>query len=183
MRLRDSSSQTADAHRIMEVDPKTFCQVWPDCPPGQNSLDFVFGLRHSQVTRREAQAHVRKRSPCWAGHYWGKTRKGNSAIKRKTASSRFGRAVQSIAQWCRLNRHRPVSEQHFKLRQKLHGHYAYYGINGNYAALHRFHHEVYRRWFKWLNRRNRQRELSWELFSALVKRYPLPAPRIVHRFT
>ncbi len=116
-------------------------------------------------------------------HYWGKTRQGNWAVKRRTASSRFGRAVQSIAQWCRLNRHRPVSEQHFKLRQKLHGHYAYYGINGNYAALHRFHHEVRRRWFKWLNRRNRQRELSWERFNALVKRYPLPAPRIVHRFT
>ena len=116
-------------------------------------------------------------------HYWGKTRKGNWAVKRKTVSSCFGRAVRSIAQWCRQNRHRPVSKQHLKLRQKLHGHYAYYGINGNYAALQRFHHEVKRRWFKWLNRRNRQRELSWTLFNALIKRYPLPAPRIVHQFT
>ena len=116
-------------------------------------------------------------------HYWGKTRKGNWAVKRKTASSRFGRAVQSIAQWCLLNRHQSVSEQHLKFRQKLLGHYAYYGISGNYAALQRFYHEVHRRWFKWLNRRNRQRELSWDLFNALAKRYPLPVPRIVHRFT
>jgi hypothetical protein len=72
----------------------------------------------------------------------------------------------------------PVSEQQLKLRQKLHGHYAYYGISGNYAALNRFKFEVQRCWHKWLNRRNRQRELLWSRFNALLRRYPLPNPRI-----
>jgi RNA-directed DNA polymerase len=87
--------------------------------------------------------------------------------------------VQSIALWCRKNRHLSIREQQVKLRQKLHGHYADYGISGNYAALNRFKYEVHRRWHKWLNRRNRQRELLWEQFNGLLKRYPLPNPRIV----
>ena len=114
-------------------------------------------------------------------HYWGKSHKGAWVVKRKTASSRFSRAVKSIAQWCRDHRHLPVSEQQIKLRQKLHGHYAYYGIRGNYAALSRFKFEVHRCWHKWLNRRNRQRELLWSRFNALLRRHPLPNPRLVHR--
>ena len=111
-------------------------------------------------------------------HYWGKSRKGTWVVKRKTSSSRFTRAITKVAQWCRLNRHLPVSTQQLKLRQKLYGHYAYFGIRGNYAALARFKYEVHRRWHQWLNRRNRQRELTWDKFNSLLKRYPLPPPRI-----
>ena len=57
------------------------------------------------------------------------------------------------------------------------------GVTGNYVALKRFHHEVQRRWHKWLNRRNRQRELLWDQFNVLLRRFPLPNPRIVHRDT
>ncbi len=172
-----------DAHRIMEVLPKRFAKYGLTVHPDKTRL--ICFRSPSLPSDKAGSSSTRPETFTLLGftHYWGKTRKGRWAVKRKTAPSRFGRAVQSIAQWCRLNRHRPVSEQHLKLRQKLHGHYAYYGINGNYAALHRFHHEVHRRWFQWLNRRNRQRELPWELFNALVKRYPLPVPRIVHRFT
>ena len=56
-------------------------------------------------------------------------------LKRKTAASRFTRAVQTIAQWCRGHRHSPIAEQHQTLSQKIRGHYAYYGITGNALAL------------------------------------------------
>jgi hypothetical protein len=45
-------------------------------------------------------------------------------VKRKTADSRFHRAVKVIATWCRLNRHLPSGEQHRVLGQKLLGHFA-----------------------------------------------------------
>ena len=54
---------------------------------------------------------------------------------RQTASKRLSRAVRSIAEWCRNNRHRPVCEQHAILSQKVRGHYAYYGITGNCASV------------------------------------------------
>lgn len=173
-----------DARRVMEVLSKRLAKYGLTVHPDKTRL--IFFQSPSLATSDAAiKSSIRPETFDLLGftHYWGTPRKGNWTIKRKTASSRLGRAVRSIAQWCRLNRHQPVSEQHLKLRQKLLGHYAYYGINGNYAALQRFFHEVKRRWHKWLNRRNRQRELSWALFTAMLKRYPLPVPRIVHQRT
>jgi len=39
---------------------------------------------------------------------------------------------------------------------------------------------VKRCWRKWLDRRNRQHEMIWDRFNRLLKRYPLPPPKIVH---
>ena len=101
-------------------------------------------------------------------------------VKRKTASSRLSRALRSIAQWCRCHRHQPVGEQQQTLGQKLRGHFAYYGITGNFTALTWFRHGVVRLWRTWLNRRNRERSLDWGLFNRLLERHPLPLPRVVH---
>ena len=49
-------------------------------------------------------------------------------MKRKTSPSRFRRGLKTIAEWCRLNRHQPLADQHQTLCQKLTGHFAYYGI-------------------------------------------------------
>jgi hypothetical protein len=66
------------------------------------------------------------------------------------------------------------------LALKLRGHYAYFGIAANIAALARFHHEVTRTWRKWLSTRSRDGRLSWAKMTAVLGRFPLPAPRIVH---
>jgi RNA-directed DNA polymerase len=113
-------------------------------------------------------------------HFWGRSRKGRWVVTRKTASSRLTRAVRSIAQWCRRNRHQPIREQHRTISQKLRGHYAYYGITGNAAALANFRDAITRCWRTWLSRRNRQRSLIWALFKRLLECYPLPLPRVVH---
>lgn len=115
-------------------------------------------------------------------HYWGRTRRGGWAVMRQTSSKRLSRAVRSIAQWCRANRHRPISDQHAKLSQKVRGHYAYYGITGNMRMLSWFLVAVHRAWRKWLNRRNRQREMIWDRFNRLLRRFRLPPPRIVHSY-
>jgi hypothetical protein len=113
-------------------------------------------------------------------HYWGRSLKGNWVIKRRTSRSRFSRAVKAIRQWCREHRHQKVSVQHRTLVQKLRGHYAYYGITCNMEALGRYYHQVTRAWQKWLSRRSQRAYLSWERFQEMLKRYPLPRPRIVH---
>jgi RNA-directed DNA polymerase len=113
-------------------------------------------------------------------HYWGRSPRGRWVVKRKTAPSRLSRALRSIALWCRANRHRPVKEQQHMLSQKLRGHFAYYGITGNSRSLAWFRFEVARCWRKWLNRRNRERSLDWNIFNRLLERYPLPPARVVH---
>ncbi|MBI3067106.1 MAG: group II intron reverse transcriptase/maturase, partial [Deltaproteobacteria bacterium] len=104
-------------------------------------------------------------------HYWGRSPQGRWVVKRKTASSRLSRALQSLALWCRANRHRPVKEQQQMLSLKLRGHFAYYGITGNFRSLTWFRFEVVRCWRKWLNRRNRERSLDWNIFNRLLERY------------
>jgi group II intron reverse transcriptase/maturase len=113
-------------------------------------------------------------------HFWGRSRKGNWVVQRKTASSRFGRALKRVADWCRKARHLPMKEQHKGLSSRLRGHYNYFGITGNSRALGRFLHEVKRVWFKWLQRRSNSTYLGWMQFALLKRRYPLPTPIIVH---
>ena len=125
-------------------------------------------------------AFLKPRPLAVVDYYWGRSRKGYWVIKLKTAANRFSRAVRSIDSWCQANRHLPLREQQQKLNEKLRGHYAYYGVTGNSAALSRFLWEVERRWRKWLLRRNRDRALNWTLYHRLLQRYPLARVRTVH---
>ena len=113
-------------------------------------------------------------------HYWGRSRKGHPTMKRKTISSRLSQKLNTVAKWCRAHRHEPVSEQQATLSRKLMGHYHYYGLTHNYRSLNSYYRGVCRIWRKWLNRRSRKRDLSWPVFNRLLKRHPLPLPRVVH---
>jgi RNA-directed DNA polymerase len=115
-------------------------------------------------------------------HTWAKSQKGKNVVRQTTAKSRLARALATLNDWCRTNRHQPVSWQHARLSAKLKGHYAYYGITGNMRQLGRYGSEVQRLWRKWLERRTRSKRLTWARFRALLARYPLPSPRIIHRY-
>ena len=62
----------------------------------------------------------------------------------------------------------------------LRGHYGYYRITGNANVLSRFFYEVTRVWQKWLHRRTGRGAMPWPRFMRVLKRYPLPPPRVVH---
>jgi len=113
-------------------------------------------------------------------HYWSKTLRGKWAVKRKTMKSRLARSIQRIERWCCENMHKPVQMQWKTLCAKVRGHNAYYGITGNIRSLGSFVDMVKRSWKQWLNRRNSERNMTWEKFHLLLKRYPLPIPKIVH---
>jgi len=113
-------------------------------------------------------------------HLWGRSRKGRWIVKRKTAKGRFQRTVRRAGQWLRRNLHLPVGEQQRRLSQMLKGHYAYFGITGNAAALWRLRWEFQRIWRQWLDRRSNSRTMTWDIFNRLLKRYPLPPGRVVH---
>lgn len=172
-----------DARRVMEVLPKRFGKYGLTLHPDKTRL-IPFRRPPQKADGGEDNGTGQPGTFDLLGftHYWGRTRRGGWAVMRKTASKRLSRAVRSIAQWCRSHRHWPVCDQHAKLTQKMRGHYAYYGITGNARALHWFLWAVSRAWRKWLDRRNRQREMTWPRFNRLLKRYPLPPSRIVHSY-
>jgi RNA-directed DNA polymerase len=115
-------------------------------------------------------------------HHWGLSRKGKWVVKKRTAKDRFSRTLRRIAEWCRTHRHDDVESQHRALVRKVNGHYAYFGVTSNYASLARLVHEVEAIWRKWLSRRSQKGFLNWKAMHRLLERYPLPAPRIVHRY-
>ena len=114
-------------------------------------------------------------------HHWAVSRKGKWVVKQRTAKDRFRRALRRLREWCRWNRHDPVEEQHRTLKRKLNGHYAYYGITSNFDAISRFFYLAHFVWHAALARRS-QRGMPWRTMEKLLERYPLPAPRIVHRY-
>ncbi len=174
-------TEEEDARRVLEVLPKRFGKYGLALHPDKTRL-VPFQKPPHQASGKGNGSGDQPGTFDLLGftHFWGRSRKGRWVVMRKTASSRLTRAVRSIAQWCRRNRHQPVREQHRTICQKLRGHYAYYGITGNAAALAKFCCAVARCWRKWLNRRNRERSLVWALFNRLLERYPLPRPRVVH---
>jgi RNA-directed DNA polymerase len=116
-------------------------------------------------------------------HVWGKSRKGKNVVRQVTAKQRYARALAAVTDWCRQHRHLPIPEQHSQLVAKMRGHYAYYGISGNFRRLLWYAQQVARIWQKWLSRRDRRHRLPWDRFADFLKRHPLPAARIVHRYT
>jgi RNA-directed DNA polymerase len=170
-----------DARRVSKVLPQRFQKYGLAIHPEKTRL-IPFQQPPAQVTGKEAEAGTPPGTFTLLGftHYWGRSWKGNWVVKRKTASSRLSRALRSIALWCRSHRHRSIGEQQQTLGQKLRGHFAYYGITGNLQALRWFRYEVMRCWRKWLNRRNRERTLTWDQFNRLLERYPLPPAKVVH---
>ena len=103
-------------------------------------------------------------------------------MKPKTAAKRFRRALDSISQWCRENRHLSLREQWSALNAKLRGHAAYYAVTFNIRSLQQLRECVRRCWWHWLNRRNRGRAMDWARFAALLQTFPLAPARIVHSF-
>ena len=114
-------------------------------------------------------------------HYWGKSRKGNWVIKRKTAAKRIRRVTKIIWQWCREQRHYALPEQHRIISSKLRGHYQYFGIIGNYKMLEVVYEYALKAWRRWLGRRSRNGYITGERFEQrILSIFPLPTPRIVH---
>jgi len=115
-------------------------------------------------------------------HYWTKSRKGRWMVGRKTDSKRFKRAISAINAWCKQNRHRTIQHQWEKLRAKVTGHYAYYGMSLNIRSITEFYERVQAVWKKWLNSRSWKGSMNWETFKEFLKTYPLPKPKIMHPY-
>ncbi len=102
-------------------------------------------------------------------------------MQRQTSAKSRAKSLRAIRQWRRRHMHDLIHLQHRALCAKLRGHYAYSGIQGNARGLKSMHEEVRREWRKWLSRRCWKGQLFWDQYRQLLKRYPLPSPRLVHR--
>jgi len=166
-----------DAERVLDVLPKRFGKYGLTLHPDKTRL-----VPFRRPDRDDGGSGPGTFDFLGFTHHWGKSRKGNWVVKKRTARDRFSRTLRHIRSWCRAHRHDDVKEQHRVLSRKLNGHYSYYGVTSNYDALARLWREVVLTWRKWLSRRSQKGYLNWEKMTRLLERYPLPRPRIVHRY-
>lgn len=166
-----------DARRVMAVLPKRFGKYGLTLHPEKTRLVRFVRPRPSDDDDEKPGTFD------FLGFtlHWAKSRKGRWVIKLRTAKDRLRRSCRAIAEWCRRHRHLPVEEQAKKLGAKLRGHYNHFGVVGNSKSLSRLFHAVRRIWRKWLNRRAQKRHVSWSRYEALLRRYPLPRPRLGSR--
>jgi RNA-directed DNA polymerase len=170
-----------DAHRVADVLPKRFARYGLTLHPQKTRLvDFRRPDRRPLPSGENDAGHVGPGTFDLLGftHYWARSRKGYWVVKQKTAKDRLRRSIKRVAVWCRLHRQAPVRDQWNVLRRKLLGHFAYFGITGNYPALHNFRCRAIGAWQKWLSRRSQRTWMSREKMERLLARYPLPEPRL-----
>ena len=114
-------------------------------------------------------------------HYCDKTRKGKFKLGRKTASVKHRQKMKAMNIWMRKVRNRVELKEWWKvLRIKLIGHYRYYGISGNMRELRKFHVQISKLAYKWINRRSQKKSYTYEQYCRFKKYNPLPVPKIYH---
>jgi hypothetical protein len=112
-------------------------------------------------------------------HYCSRTRDGKRfRVGRKTSAKKFRAKLVAVKEWLKRVRTKPTRWIWNRVGAILRGHFAYYGVSGNSESLRCFALEVKKLLFKWLNRRGKRRALDWDKFQRMLKRYPLPRPRI-----
>jgi len=166
-----------DAERFLKVLPKRFGKYGLTLHPDKTRMvSFQRPDRVSEDADRPGTFDL-----LGFTHYWAVSRKGYWVVLQRTAKDRFSRALRRLRGWCRWHRHDPLKVQHLALKKKLEGHYAYYGITSNFDRISSFYHMASRVWRTALARRSQQR-LPWRKMQKVLERFPLPAPRIVHRY-
>jgi RNA-directed DNA polymerase len=109
---------------------------------------------------------------------WVVDHKGVPRVTCRTSRKRLRASLARVTEWIKAQRHLPVRQLVEALNSRLRGHYNYYGVIGNHRGLHSFFHQASRLLKKWLGRRSQKSRMTWEKFSALLKRFPLEEPWI-----
>ena len=169
-----------DAERVLAVLGKRLGRFGLQLHPGKTRLVNFRPVRDSAAS----VAETLPTTFVFLGflHVWSVSRKGNKVMRQFTAKDRLARSLKRFNQQCRGMMHWPLNAQHDRLCQMLKGHYAYFGITGNFRRLKRLHRMVTRVWRKWLSRRSWKSNLNWQRFGRVLERFALPVPRIVHRY-
>jgi group II intron reverse transcriptase/maturase len=110
--------------------------------------------------------------------YCTRNLKGNFRVGMRTERSRLRRTLMRLQDLMRRMRHLPVAEQVDNLNSLLRGHYAYFGIAGNFRALQRVYRVVERYWHKMLCSRSWKGGIGWTVFHRITAQSPLLRPKL-----
>jgi group II intron reverse transcriptase/maturase len=169
-----------DAERFLEGLRERFAKFALELHPGKTRL-IEFGPRAAR--NRAARGEPKPETFQFLGftHICATTRSGRFWIRRQTDAKRLRAKLKQAKAEIMRRRHLPVPEQGRWLASVIWGHQGYYGVPGNYRAVHAFRTQVTRHWHHALKRRGQKTRLTWARMNRLVTRW-LPRTRITHPF-
>ena len=112
-------------------------------------------------------------------HICGKTRKGWFSVLRRTVRERVRAKLAEVKAELRQRLHHSIPEQGTYLRAVVGGHFRYYGVPMNGAAMGAFRRAVGWLWWRALKRRSQMHHLPWPRMRRILNRW-LPPVRICH---
>jgi RNA-directed DNA polymerase len=160
----------SDADWFYQVLPKRLGKFKLEVSPEKTRI-LRFSRFHPGMTRRFTFLGFE--------FFWKEDRQGVPRVTRRTARKKLQSACKRIKEWIQANRHLPGQVFFNGLNARLRGHYRYYGVHGNSAALSRFFAWATACAFKWLNRRGgKRRSFSWARFTQILDAIHIERPRI-----
>ena len=108
----------------------------------------------------------------------GGTLTGKYRIIYRTSKKKLKAKKQAVKEWLKMNIHGKPSDTIELLNKKLIGHYAYYGISGNYQSLLNFYRFIVSAFYKALTRRSQRAYLSWNRYQSLLRKHPIMQPKL-----
>ena len=168
----------SDAQRVHDVLKRRLKRYGLTLEPSKTKL-----VEFGRFAQRDAQRRGRKRPETiyFLGFtlYCTRNRQGHYRVGLRTEKSRFRRSLANLRDLMRRMCHLQIREQVINLNRVLRGHYAYYGIAGNFRTLQRVYRAVERYWRRMLCRRSRKGAVSWEVFQRIKQRFPLQRPKLL----
>ena len=174
------SGHRDDAERFLEELRGRFAKFGLELHPGKTRL-IEFG-RHA-ARNRKVRGAGKPETFDFLGftHICATSGNGRFWVRRKTDSKRIRAKLMTVKDQFRQRRYLPIPDQGKWLASVVRGHQAYYGVPGNYRAVHAFRTQVTRHWHQALRRRSQRTRLTWVRMNRLVTRW-LPPTRILHPF-
>ena len=96
----------------------------------------------------------------------------------KTNKKKLKQKFEIAKEWMHDNMHGPILDVGLSIRKKIIGHYAYYGINGNYSSLVKYYKYMKYTWYYTLRKRGQKNKIKYTDFLRIWNYLEIPTPRI-----
>ena len=170
----------ADAERLWKELAERFAKFGLEMHPEKTRL-LEFGAYATENRQRRGQGKPETFNFLGFTHICAKTKGGRFTVLRQTIRKRLQAKLGEVKAELKRRLHEPVPMVGKWLRAVVEGHFRYYGVPMNYAALKLFREQVERLWRQALRRRSQKHRAPWDRVRRIVDRW-LPPPRIYHPY-
>ena len=167
----------SDAVRFQEVLSKRLQKFALTLEPSKTKL-VEFGRFAQKYAGKRGRKRPETLKFLGFTFYCTRNLKGNFKVGMRTENTRVHRSMQRLSDLMRRMMHLPMQEQVKNLNSVLRGHYAYFGIAGNFMGISRIYRCVERCWKKMLSSRSQKGLVTWETYHGLKTRFGLLRPKL-----